>query len=369
MTWRGHNESGRNTQEHSGRLSGSRVPLATAEALQQQTVTQSSFVVNSKNSLVQDTGGDKSQSGQRLARGDIARALHESGFYRESDRFERCGRRLIRLRCQTETRTFALPETCKSRVCPECQQRAAAKMRRGFTKMIGSWRRRPGQAVMLITLTFRSNGGAISGPDIRRGFREVRRLIREFYPKSRGCGAVGVAEIGAHNNLHVHLIVVGGYVAQRELSARWLHITGNSYVVDVRAVRDVTRSVGYVLKYMGKTPDYADPGAYAGLLRALRGTRRLHTFGVWYNGIEREPKQRLECPFCGGVLGFDGETDHWDGQPKYLWWSRKLRDPAVIDSFVWSALSSTVGVSSIESWALPPGFDDGFFPLDTPDPD
>jgi hypothetical protein len=218
---------------------------------------------------------------------------------------------------------------------------------------------------MLLTLTFRSTGGSVVGSDIRRGFREVRKLIREFYPKSAGCGAIGVSEIGANNNLHVHLIVGGGYVPQRALSERWLKITGNSYIVDVRAVHGVKKAVGYVLKYMGKVPEYVDPVSYVDLLRALKGTRRMHTFGVWYNAVEHEEKKKLKCPFCGASMRFDGETDIWSGQPRYLWWARKLRDPDEIDKFLWLSLSSAVGASGLPAWALPDGFSDGFFDLDT----
>jgi hypothetical protein len=284
---------------------------------------------------------------------------------READRVHRCGRRLLKLSCAGESRSFALAESCKSRVCPDCQKRHAAKMRREFVKLIGSWRKRPGQAVMLLTLTFRSSGGRIVGSDIRRGFREVRKLVREFYPKSAGCGAIGVAEIGGHNNLHVHLIVGGGFVSQRALSERWLRITGNSYVVDIRAVRGVARAVGYVLKYMGKVPDYVDPVSYVDLLRALKGTRRMHTFGVWYNGIERTDKEKLKCPFCGGFMRFEGETDSWSGQPRYLWWARKLRDPDEIPDMVWRLLSNTVGASLLPTWALPDSYSEGFFAVDT----
>jgi hypothetical protein len=214
---------------------------------------------------------------------------------------------------------------------------------------------------MLLTLTFRASGAIISGADIRRGFREVRRLVREFYPKGGGCGAVGVAEIGEGNNLHVHLIVAGGYVSQRHLSERWLKITGNSYVVDIRAVYQVRRAVGYVLKYMGKLPPLVDPADFAELLASLKGTRRLHTFGVFYNRLGKPEKKPLQCPFCGGSMRFDGETDTWRGQPRYLWWAKRLRDPDEIAEHLWNVLQSNVGLSGVPAWALPNTFKDGFF--------
>lgn len=271
---------------------------------------------------------------------------------------------MIVLSCETDTRRFVIPETCKSRVCPECQRRHANKYRRRFTKMVGAWKRRPGQAVMLLTLTFRATGALITGAEIRRGFREVRRLVREFYPNGDNCGAVGVAEIGQGNNLHVHLIVVGGYVSQRHLSERWLKITGNSYVVDIRAVRQVGRAVGYVLKYIGKLPSFVDPVSYGDLLAALKGTRRLHTFGCFYNRMGKPETSKFECPFCGGKLRFHGESDEWNGQASYLWWSKRLRSPNEIPVHLWTMLQATVGLSNGPDWAWPESLQPGFlFPL------
>lgn len=285
-------------------------------------------------------------------------------FCKQSVALRDCGKRLVKLYCATEARRFAYVQTCKCRICPDCLRRQGRKYRRTFTRMIGAWKRQPGQALMMLTLTFRSTGEPVKGSDIRRGFREVRKLIKTFYPKSQGCGAVAVAEIGAKWNLHVHVIVAGGYVSQRALSARWLQITGNSYIVDVRAVRGVKRSVSYVLKYLTKLAESDSVDRCVQTLIALKGSRRVHTFGIWYNRLKEfaEPKQRFHCPFCGDRLSFDGRADQWAGEARLFWWVHRLRDPSKITDALWSMLSSTVGhVKSLPDWALPPEWRDGFY--------
>jgi hypothetical protein len=53
---------------------------------------------------------------------------------------------------------------------------------------------------------------------------------------------------------HVHAIVVGDYVPQKVLSNEWAGLTGNSYVVDIRKIRDVEKRypIAYITKYLTK---------------------------------------------------------------------------------------------------------------------
>jgi len=134
-------------------------------------------------------------------------------------------------------------------------------------------------------------------------FSDTRELINQLYPKSKGCGAVGVLEVGSGFNLHIHLLVYGHFVSQPQISKLWLQVTGTSQVVDIRAVRSPKKSTRYLLKYLGKPSALTDPIQIAQYLDMITGLRRIHTYGIFYNEKLFSPRG-CPCPLCGGDLSF-----------------------------------------------------------------
>jgi len=83
---------------------------------------------------------------------------------------------------------------------------------------------------------------------------------------------------------HVHLIVEGRYLPVGELSRRWLAVTGDSPIVDIRLVRNDAAVARYVAKYLCKTVPAAvirDPDSLDTAMTALKGRRTIATFGRW----------------------------------------------------------------------------------------
>lgn len=283
---------------------------------------------------------------QLVDRQPIIDQLDASGWDREADKLRTCGKTVVQLICPAEHRKFAVPQTCRSRLCPECQRKQAAKTYHVMRRALREVKRRPGYRLGLLTLTFKKSieADGLTGADMRRGFRCVRKLVREFFPRADGCGAIGVAEIGPSWNLHVHLIVFGPFVPQKELSDRWLEITGNSFVVDIRTVRRV-EAVLYLLKHVRKLPVLPGERPYSILYEVLRGTRRLHTYGCFYNQLPLVDRDNppLRCPFCGHKLEFDGYSGILSGLPRYWWWARRCRDPDSIPGDRWLAWQKAIG--------------------------
>jgi hypothetical protein len=80
---------------------------------------------------------------------------------------------------------------------------------------------------------------------------------------------------------HVHAITDGTFLAQKRLSDAWLHVTGDSMIVDIRAVRSRRDVVSYVTKYISKPADLSGwprecVEEYA---RDMSGVRCVQTFG------------------------------------------------------------------------------------------
>ena len=85
-------------------------------------------------------------------------------------------------------------------------------------------------------------------------------------------------------------------------------ITGNSYIVDVRAARDHKIALYYITKYIMKAPEFNNPEQYVDFLKALKRVRRLHTYGIMY-GVRIPKKEPIRCPYCGGGIEYDGKVD------------------------------------------------------------
>lgn len=229
--------------------------------------------------------------------------------------------------------------------------------------------RRKGWNLMLLTLTTdsaRYAGGMPNRKDIRRLHRETADFLRLFYGKYeahvtakgrvietkrrfsydrtelgvkvkvrrnpivrqgrkglvtdwrvwRGSGGVAAMELGMrrgtnhagelNNNLHFHALIYAPYISQRRLSEAWNRITVDSYIVDIRAVKTVAHAANYVLKYMSKPPAVESYSELANYAEAIKGSRRLKTAGVFYNGLEIEKKEKLKvaCPCCQDRLTF-----------------------------------------------------------------
>lgn len=92
---------------------------------------------------------------------------------------------------------------------------------------------------------------------------------------------------------HLHVVFEGDYIDQKGLSALWLSITGDSFVVDIRALNSPARSASYVAKYASKALSptvLSDAERLSEAVSALRGLRTFNTFGSWSSlGLSDQP--------------------------------------------------------------------------------
>ena len=83
---------------------------------------------------------------------------------------------------------------------------------------------------------------------------------------------------------HLHCLVQGRYIPQRDLSALWLKITATSRIVDIRFASDTRGVTHYVTKYASKPFDHTvimQPDRLDEAVLALKGKRLCLTFGSW----------------------------------------------------------------------------------------
>jgi hypothetical protein len=172
-----------------------------------------------------------------------------------------------------------------------------------MTQSIVPWIQRK-KKPKFITLTLKHSnaplGEQIDG--LYKFFSKLRR--RPFWKKKIG-GGVWFFQVkkSKNDNLwhpHLHILASGLYIAQRDLSRQWAHITHGSTIVDIRAVRNPEKAAEYVARYASAPcdPSGLDFEAALELIEAMHGRRICGTFG---NGkeIQLVPKK---CP----------DSDDWE---------------------------------------------------------
>ena len=123
-------------------------------------------------------------------------------------------------------------------------------------------------------------------------------------------------EFGKNFNIHTHILVYGPYYSQPYISRKWREITGDSFIVDIRAITDVRKASYYLTKYLSKSPRFDNLESYARYLNAIKGVRRLHRYGIFYGYRVLQP-DTIKCPYCDGglrYLGICGPLILFDGK-------------------------------------------------------
>jgi len=286
---------------------------------------------SSRNGLPSYLSRKKTRSGVDFIsvekRQNIAVALADRGWFQEADRYCNCGKRIHKFLSEETNIVYGIRETCKSRICDKCAEAAFRRFRDNGLGIISRLPRDSKRRVSFLTLTFKTR--PLTKAHIRSCEKAVRKFVNIFYglwlhrfnkkterfrkTKNRiDAGAVGVLEIGHAGNLHFHLLVYGYYHPLKFMSRVWTKITGDSYRIDIRQVSQATKdspryAIEYILKYLRKPPTFNAPVEYVEYLELLKGIRRLHTYGSFYNNPgwkkDREP---FECPFSGERLLYFG---------------------------------------------------------------
>lgn len=175
---------------------------------------------------------------------------------------------------------------CGDRFCKPCSRARAARGRRAIALLAGR------ESLRFITLTIATGSRNCTDAlnHLLKSFRALRRS--DIWTQNvKGGVAVVEAKIGDGSgewHVHLHCLCTGSYVAQRALSQAWHAATGDSFIVDVRAVKDQEVGLNYVCKYLGKGFDQsvlASPDHLRECINALSGRRLLTAFGDWYGRL------------------------------------------------------------------------------------
>jgi len=139
-----------------------------------------------------------------------------------------------------------------------------------------------------LTLTLRAQHEPLADACTRLT-RSFARLRSRALWKTAVTGGVAFLEIKRAANAdrwhaHLHVIIEGKYIPKDRLSKLWKHVTGDSFIVDIKLVKNVDQVAKYVTKYASKPLDPSltrSPDDLLEAIHALHNRRLCITFGDW----------------------------------------------------------------------------------------
>lgn len=288
----------------------------------------------------------KSRSGDYLLwRVRVEDAYRAAGMHAEADRWADCSdpanffnlskneslpkSSVGAIVCSNDPEHYAksVCPSCDFRTCPDCAHRHSARLlnrympalQELFDKPKKGWRFRKIELTTGISLLSDNLKN-----DINDLYESIRVLFEQCLDKTqvKDCGFIIAHEFGETGlKLHFHILYYGPYIDQKDLSDVWRSLTGWS-IVWIKQIgkyghyETLQAAVAETLKYCTKlwkrdrkgNVHYIKPRHVPVLHRAIASTRRVRSWGMFYN--LQEPKAPAQCPTCEARLLKLSPTEH-----------------------------------------------------------
>ena len=182
--------------------------------------------------------------------------------------------------------------SCGSRVCPHCRRKWFGYHFNALYKLVKTW-----PVIHSMTLTVRNIPDAEFGRSCVKEIRANFSRLRAVFAKQIAGGfyVVQATNKGKGWHLHLHIIFNGEFIKQEKISAAWEKITGGSYIVDVRDVKNPKKALQYLLADFSGAPRIRpeDCDTYDAV---FKGSRLVQPFGAYRAYKFKVP---FKCPECG----------------------------------------------------------------------
>lgn len=234
---------------------------------------------------------DFRHSGWKVDRDSVFRAMQRlCCSHRKLEAFWSCGNSAwLQVREDGQAHRV-VSNDCHHRWCQPCQRARATFIRDNLARHLED---RP---VRFLTLTLRHNETPLIDQIDRlyRSFLAFRRR-RSWNSHVTGGAAFLELKLGRDGRWHPHFhcIIEGSYWSTKDISSEWLAVTGDSSIIDIRAVENTQTVCYYVTKYLTKCIDqsiYKLPEKLDEAMNATSGRRLVFTFASW-RGIKLTPKR------------------------------------------------------------------------------
>lgn len=214
----------------------------------------------------------------------VAQALAQNDEpTRRIDAYRNCGSTAWVQQHPTEPDVYRIAcDRCHDRFCLPC---ANEKARLGSASV---YARIKGKPHRFLTLTLKTDGEPLA-TSLDRLLKAFRRLRQRQFWKRHVTGGLALLEIKwipetLRWHPHLHVIAEGRYMEKRAIGREWYAVTGDSWIVDIRLIRDEKHAACYIAKYATKGYDSSATATIAlarEAIAAMKGRRLVITFGSW----------------------------------------------------------------------------------------
>lgn len=199
------------------------------------------------------------------------------------ERFSRCGSAAWILRSASGPVRFRLATNrCRDRFCLPCALEHQRVVVHNVLKAC------EGKELRFLTLTLKSQAVPLTD-QLDRLYKAFATFRRTKAIKQCMTGGVYFTEITLNNatqqwHVHLHCLFEGTFLPHPLIKATWLKVTGDSFIVDVRMIRNAGTAASYISKYASKgigSNVWHNRDRLAEVFAALAGRRLFSSFGDW----------------------------------------------------------------------------------------
>jgi hypothetical protein len=211
-----------------------------------------------------------------------------------------CGREFLTIECENCGHTRLILAGSRDRTCPACAKEIYSRLYRKYLNLVKHER-----DLKFVTLTWKPV--KTQNPNIvRKMGKALNRLLhRRLYAKNwKGLLATVECKKTPQNKFyyHVHALISGKYIPQKQLSDDWKSISGFPIVYIKRIWKTPVRAYRYIMKYILKGFSFSDNKDRIDFKESMKGVRYIRSYGSFYDRNYRSsPHVYFPCPSCGSV--------------------------------------------------------------------
>lgn len=193
---------------------------------------------------------------------------------------------------QTDNTVHVLTRSCRLRWCPMCSRVKSNYASWSVTEFLKTV-----PIARFMTLTLKHSDAPLAD-QIDRLYDFFRALRRKPEFQLYVDGGVWFFQVkrnasGTAWHPHLHCLITGDFLPKARLSLMWLGVTGDSNIVDVKSVKDLSIAARYVSRYSARPTALADlsPDHYLTVFNAFHSRRLAGTWGKC-NAVKLTPPAR-----------------------------------------------------------------------------
>jgi plasmid rolling circle replication initiator protein Rep len=218
------------------------------------------------------------------------------------DRLKLCGSKFSTITCGSHIVGRSPKESCNFRLCPHCAAKRSNRINRKYAPMAAAFLKTGRFAPVHLVLTQTHKIGETLADGRKRLNAAFKKLQKRRFWLNHFGGGLSVFEftITEDGSYHCHLHILAfrrRFFDIALLRSEWLKLTGDSFVLRLDKIDDLSRGLREVVKYISKPLDIErfKPKTIRDFL-ALKGARLFSAFGQF-------------AAFCRKFDATDNETD------------------------------------------------------------